>query len=269
MPSSKKARGRARRAAKEAKAVEEEVEETVVANQDGSLEAQMQRLTINNLLRESDAVQCRHGYELEGNEARLCLEFVDEFDRGYDERLHAGEREIRDLITAGVNATMEKFASVLLNDVEKMEHVVSYYVASATQNILDGNDDAAHINASFTSFFEAHVRYFLKSGANPPIGGVGGRRIAELQWADMNTLVTYLRKRIPCDCLDKKYEEVKSITKIGLCANSACPLPERKVERKKMFTCSGCSMTYYCSYECQKAHWPVHKKYCKTNSTLS
>ena len=78
MPSRKKLKGKVRRAAKEAK--EKEVEQrVVVGNQDDLLEAQMRRLTINNLnlLRKSDALQqCRHGFELEGHEERICFEFV-------------------------------------------------------------------------------------------------------------------------------------------------------------------------------------------------
>ena len=77
MPSRKKAKGKARRAAKGAKAVaveEDEEQAALVANQDGSLEAQMQRLTIDDLLRESSVqVQCLHGLELESGEEELCI----------------------------------------------------------------------------------------------------------------------------------------------------------------------------------------------------
>ena len=33
--------------------------------------------------------------------------------------------------------------------------------------------------------------------------------------------------------------------------------------------CGGCGLVYYCSRECQKKHWKVHKKECKTKSTES
>ncbi len=29
--------------------------------------------------------------------------------------------------------------------------------------------------------------------------------------------------------------------------------------------CGGCKLVYYCSRECQKAHWPIHKDTCKNN----
>jgi hypothetical protein len=66
MVSRKKAKGRARRAAKEAKAAEEANEDDEVPeNASRMLEAQMQRLTIDNLLSGNSAVRkCRHGFEL-------------------------------------------------------------------------------------------------------------------------------------------------------------------------------------------------------------
>ena len=264
MPSSKKARGRAKKAAKEAKAAEDEVEETTVevaTNQDESLEAQMQ-VIIGNLL-DNSADRCNHGCEIESHDKRLCQEFVGVFSDGYCVSIHAGESRIWALMTAGLNATKGKFAS-MLNDVAMMEDVVSFLLASGAQNILDGNDGAARVEASFACYFEQHIRVALKR-THPKFDCL---RIGELQWADMNTLVNYFRKRIPCKCLDKKYEEVKSINKMGICCNLACSLPNKMAERKKMFRCTGCTgcnSTYYCSAECQKAHWPVHKKYCKKN----
>lgn len=43
-------------------------------------------------------------------------------------------------------------------------------------------------------------------------------RLYELNNADEHTLVEYFATRIPCSCLDEKYEQVKSITKTGICA---------------------------------------------------
>jgi hypothetical protein len=80
--------------------------------------------------------------------------------------------------------------------------------------------------------------------------------------ADEHTLVKYLRKNIPCKCLDEKYKEVKSITKMGVCFNSQCSIPDRMVERKSMLYCTRCRQVNYCSAECQKAAWPEHKELC-------
>ena len=206
MVSRKKAKGKARRAAKEAKATEEDFQEE--GQEHKALEAQMQRLTMDDLLRESDAVQkCQHGFEFEGHEQRLCIEFVNEFHRGYSLSFRAGDSDIGSSLIGAMNATMEKFAS-MWNDVEKMKGVLSFLLASGAQNILQGNDSAARLEASFACFFEQYVQVELKR-THPQIDCL---RIAELQWADMNTLVNYFRKRIPCKCLDKRYKEVKNGT---------------------------------------------------------
>lgn len=34
-------------------------------------------------------------------------------------------------------------------------------------------------------------------------------------------------------------------------------------DKKKFQRCSTCHVAYYCSRDCQKAHWPEHKKICK------
>jgi len=31
----------------------------------------------------------------------------------------------------------------------------------------------------------------------------------------------------------------------------------------KFYTCSSCQMIHYCSVDCQKKHWNIHKKNCK------
>ncbi|KAK7052556.1 hypothetical protein R3P38DRAFT_2861009 [Favolaschia claudopus] len=45
------------------------------------------------------------------------------------------------------------------------------------------------------------------------------------------------------------------------CGNTACKKKEEKVGQWRH--CSGCKRQWYCSRECQKAHWSDHKKPCK------
>ena len=166
MPSSKKARGRVRRAAKEAKAAAEEGKEeqaVLGGNQDGSLEAQMQRLTINNLLRESDAVQqCRHHGmpTLDSIAVDHFADFMMTFESGY-----FGGPKIEDNLVsrfhAGVDATRVKFVDILEDDV-KLRNVVSCYVASAVQSILNGNDTEAHYEALFANILEQFIATYLE-----------------------------------------------------------------------------------------------------------
>jgi hypothetical protein len=146
-----------------------------------------------------------------------------------------------------------------------MKHVVSCLVASGAQRcILSENIFFSQIEASFACYFEQLIAFNMKTAPMIDCHSIG-----ELQMSDINTLVNYFRKRIPCKCLDKRRKEVKSVTKMGRCCNPTCSLPDRQVERKKMFRCTGCSSMYYCSYECQKAHWKSdHKKICKAVADL-
>ncbi len=59
---------------------------------------------------------------------------------------------------------------------------------------------------------------------------------------DMHTLwlLKFYGYRIPCSCLDEKYEEVKDITKMGVCCNEQCNAPYGEVERSKTKYCSRC-----------------------------
>lgn len=45
-----------------------------------------------------------------------------------------------------------------------------------------------------------------------------------------------------------------------ICRNAQDELPEGQ----RLMACSKCKETSYCSKECQKNHWGVHKKSCKT-----
>ena len=93
----------------------------------------------------------------------------------------------------------------------------------------------------------------------------------EVYNADLHkhTLVKFYRRRIQCACLDEKYEEVKSITKMGRCYNPECPIPFGFVERSKTMYCSRCLCVTYCSLGCQKADWRKHQVACDDNDNAA
>ena len=155
-----------------------------------------------------------------------------------------------------MQATQEKFSSVW-KDVEKLKWIVQFCVSFGTQLIIDGDEDEARIEASFAYFMEENIAAAFFSQHTLQVC-----RIEELQVCDLHTLVSFFRKRIPCKCLDEKYEEVKSVTKMGRCSNPDCSLPERKAERNKILYCARCNMVCYCSRACQKADCKLHKPYC-------
>ena len=251
MVSRKKAAAKARKAAKEAKAVEEDVQE--VGQEQKALEAQMQQLTMDELWGESGAVQeCLHGFEVD-HEQKRCVAFIEAFRRGYNEEFDSGGKNMVPCFGAGLEATEAlKFTD------NGMDKVVSRLLCEGAQNILDGDDRQARVEASFALYFEQFIAVYIEK-TQPSINWHG---VAELQFSDLHTLVKFLRKKIPCNCLDKKYNEVKSMTKMGLCSNLECFRSGKRVARSEMLYCARCG-TGYCSPECQRKHWPRHKKACK------
>ena len=154
---------------------------------------------------------------------------------------------------AGINATTTKeIYAAVWEDVAKMEAVVSYCVAIGTDRILDGKDCYARRAARFACFFEQILATSMQK--KQPV--INTQKVLELNCADNHTLVKYFRKRIPCKCLDEKYKQFKSVTKMGFCSNLHCGHPDGKVERSKMFYCTRCGMALacYCSRDCQTAH---------------
>jgi hypothetical protein len=51
------------------------------------------------------------------------------------------------------------------------------------------------------------------------------------------------------------------------CAGPECDVVGVHGTNMKLGKCSGCQSVYYCSQECQKRHWKVHKKVCRSKVT--
>ena len=281
MPKKKaKGKARARRVAKSRKAREEDAAVNVAS--------QIQRLQIcnnnNNQDEDEDAIlaeainlaavekdelesaaaakndeannskNCRHGFAAISRD-HVCGAFIDSFTHEYFAGCESDS--FYDGFDNVYEATRRKYAEVW-NDADKMQLVVSYFVSNGTKKILDGDSDRGYYDAMFVSFLEQWIAITIqKTQASCHLS-----QMAEVFKSDMHTLVSFFRKRIPCKCLDKRYKEVKSITKMGLCHNRNCSLPDRMVERSKMLTCTRCRRANYCSRECQKAAWPLHKQSC-------
>ena len=252
MPSRKKAKGKARKAAKEAKAKQEEESRAVIAanqRQEGSLGAQLQRLRISA----PSPSMCRHGCpSLSGGDEKICLEFISKFINAFRSQDKVGQQ-----FSAAHHATIHEYADVYSS---KLDTVISKLLASGTQRILDGDGDneIAQLFASLACYFED----FMAMSLHKTQAALNLAKLAEWVGADDHTLVSYYRKRIPCSCLDEKYKEVKSVKKMGWCFNLNCSHPDGRVERSKMFSCTRCGMANYCSVECQKAAWKEHRVQC-------
>ena len=211
---------------------------------------------------------CTHGYNPSSIfQARFCEDFLKTFLESYYASTRRNSRNNR------VGSAIDAFRTAVDNsitttnvarDLCNNECINPFCLAEGTKFILDGNSDDARLCAVLALVMKSITAAELPSQ----------QKEFELVDADEHTLVQFFRKQIPCSCLDEKYKEVKSITKMGICFNEiSCPLPDRKAVRSKMFRCTGCLSDYYvsyCSRECQEAHWPVHKKHCgKTTQEIA
>jgi len=255
MTSRKKANGKARRAAK-AKA-------NAAANHNDPLGGGVQLQMKDAPLISDGTAKCNHGlvpshyhWQSRGEFLKtsnmlkqICQGFLHAFVYEFDS---AGGNFL-----AAYHATKEKFADVW-KDLGKMSFVVSFLLACGTSKILEGKFKIARKYAALGSYFEQYVEVDLLSIRVFP----NWPKIRELYAADEHTLVSFLKKRIPCSCLNELYKQVKSIPKIGLCCNVMCPLPGGKTERSATMCCSRCRAANYCSRECQVAVWQGHKGEC-------
>ncbi len=139
-----------------------------------------------------------------------------------------------------------------------IEWVVSHFLSEGTQCMLRGHVQAARGHAFFACCFEQIMGVVTGGGKMLNLS-----KVLKLYNADEHTLCSFFRNRIPCSCLNKKYKEVKSLTKKDVCWNIDCNQPDRfDVDNKSIMCCSRCRQASYCCRECQEIDWPKHKINC-------
>ena len=260
----KRNQGKARKAAAKAKARQEEEERGRRAEDDRQrlereLAEQLQQLPFISEAQveiqkspPSD-LQCTHGAVLPSSND-ISFQFALEFEAAYNQACHRGD-SIEECLSYAKNSTMDEFADVW-KDSAKLEMAMSFYLCDGTQQYLEGNHDRGH--AVLARYLEQYIAVVLKQTQ----ALVNWPKIFETNKADVHTLVKFYRHRIPCSCLDEKYEEVKQITKMGICWNPQCKLPGGATELISTKYCSRCRNATYCSRECQEVDWLRHKAGC-------
>ena len=273
MPSKKKKKQKAPKKAAKAKADKEvggkdtamvavdsemqrlKIDEAALDDEDKLLEDAMKLAAAEKVLMMAFE-KCRHGYlprsSKEGNYCdRFATAFLSESSRGYDSYWSMDKT-----LKKSMAATKKQFPGVWRNQ-EKLELSKSFCLARGAINILIGEIGRARCAAFAANFMEQWIDITLsrtKTEFDLP-------KLIELLNADEHTLVSYVRTRIPCTCLDLKHKEVKSIKKMGWCNNPTCS-HDNTVERSTMLSCTRCRWANYCSQECQTQHWKIHKKIC-------
>jgi hypothetical protein len=202
----------------------------------------------------SDSGNCNHGHV-----PFRKFGLYDQFVKKYLEE-HSRHDGLVESFKEAVYTTRELFPQVW-DDPSKLELIRKYFLSWGTQNFLDGKlidgdlINGARAGAYFAQYFEQFIAVYL----NETQSNINWSKVIELERGDERTVFSYLRKNIPCSCLDEKCKEVKHMTKMGICWNQQCSL--HKVERSKMLSCTGCYANY-CSHACRKADWKNHQEQC-------
>ena len=248
--------GKARRAAK-AKAREE------AGRRGDDLQAANSSAQPSSLALGQVPKMCTHGYTDPVGSTNIfpVREFVTAFRSSFFE---CGDNSVTGCLEDAYNATWDKFSDVW-NDPTKLEIAVSYCLSIGTEALVgtealagtqEDYSDIAREFATFARYIKQYIAVHWKQSR----ALVSNPKLLETHHADDHTLVKFFRHRIPCSCLDEKYEGVKHITKLGFCWNPKCA--GRRVERSKLKDCSRCRNATYCSRECQVADWLRHKSEC-------
>ncbi|KAL7552208.1 hypothetical protein ACHAWF_015426 [Thalassiosira exigua] len=146
-------------------------------------------------------------------------------------------------------STLRKHGSVMATE-RNQEAVASSLLALGSNNILN-QDDETGMSAAMD--FAVGI-WILENG--PP------REILDTSEGGDKSLISFYQKRVPCDCLKERHDQLKAESKCG-----RCEYCHGKRELSQLKLCGGCGITHYCSVECQKAEWPTHKDHCKELET--
>ena len=156
---------------------------------------------------------CHHG---KNDETKELICFIKMFTETFSTSAAAAGQDsilIANLAVA-TKAVAEKYPDVWY-DTSKMKLVVNHFLCNGTQHVLQGDFIRARLTAAMASYLETFIVF--RSGKKMKQNWA---EILELcNCEDEHTLVKYLRKRIPCTCLDEKYKEVKSTARMGVCFN--------------------------------------------------
>jgi hypothetical protein len=223
-----------------------------------SLERELRELQLNDRRRSSPANdKCAHGWTGWRGKGALESRFI--YKEFLDEAVRAADADLGDFVDKfahGMQSSQKKhmlFWCVTSN----LEHIKTHFISVGVDKLLDGCDgEKVVVCAYFVRFFEQYIDCLTE---HKPMNA---SKTYELLFADHRAIVSFFRRRIRCGCLDEAYDTVRDLPKMAVCSNINCKLPNRRVEKSKLKSCSKCYQVHYCSKACQRIAWPEHKKMC-------
>jgi hypothetical protein len=194
-------------------------------------------------------IQCSHGAVILSLNKDIKLfmnEFVDSMTKkDFELTNHLRELLVRHPAVFNNNDQLKIVISNVLamgtNDLlreknERKTGIDNAVILASTVVILDHYQEKGDINASFYCAFP---------------------KTRDIDDGDEREALRFFSKRISCACLDSLYAQAKSKQKVGKCY--AC---KKTFKRSALRVCERCRISQYCSVDCQRSMWPLHKGDC-------
>jgi hypothetical protein len=189
-----------------------------------------------------------------------CISTPEAYEVRYHQLSFLSQEAVERGLSSDENGPMCKFVfwEKYSNLLDKGTVAVSFAVAA--DSVLKKDYNMARIAAT--------NGLMLDSGLMLGSSGVSPVNEAILNWAQDEKkifsdrgLICWLKKKIPCPCLNEAMREaIENLPKSGHCGAHDCGIILPKAE---LLTCSGCKISEYCSRECQKTDWEMHKDFCR------
>ena len=188
MVSKKKAKGQARKAAKAQKEVEKKSQSSVVDDV-AALEAQIQRLSVNNATNtltsasNRDRSSCNHGFDRETPGGDVCFRFGKLVSDKFIDILDKCAGEQTNPFAAVVEALLEEHGEVF-EDEAKMELMVSIFATVGTTSaIMDNDIGATRLFAAFSEYFKQHLAVLHETRSCFNWGKIVELYIGKFEWS--------------------------------------------------------------------------------------
>jgi hypothetical protein len=213
---------------------------------------------LHRLRQVEDNSQCMHGFDLSlypsGHAAHKFLDTaIEAFSKSGKNYEKTGQA-----LAAAVEATEELFAD-LWHDPLALEWAAMGFTSMATEALLAREN--IYYSACNLAIAE-YIRQFCALDLYRIQPSIRYDKVKGLTNADVRRQVSYTKKRIPCNCLDSLYKQVRSHKKLSTCCSEKCMLRGKRIELTAMLSCGRCRRRHYCSSACQKIDWEEHRDEC-------
>jgi hypothetical protein len=220
----------------------------------------LQRLRNRQEVEDNSQCSCMHGFDLSFYlDENAAHEFLDTAIEAFTKSEKNFERTGQ-AVASAQEATDKKFPD-LWQDPLVLEWAATGFTSMAVEALLARENKQQYYSACNLAFAE-YIRQCCALDIYRIQPTIRLDKIKGLTNADVRRQVSYTKKRIPCNCLDSLYKQVRSQKKLGTCCSEKCKLRGKKIELTAMLSCGRCRRRHYCSFACQEADWAEHKDEC-------